>query len=637
MAVFRLSRARIAFLHDVAMAAIAFVASLYLRMGDSFFDLPADAVALWTATFSAVAAAVFASTRLYGGVWRYASLDDMTAIARAVTLASLIYLVLLFFITRLEQLPRSQLVINWFVLMAMLCGPRILYRVLKDRSTEAVLARDGTRRVPVLLVGAGDAAELFIQATRQRPAASYRVVGILDETGSRVGRAIRGVRVLGTIDDASAALDALARRGHSPQRIILAGETPDGAHVRRLLSLSEQRGMTLARLPSLTDFRSGLDDGIAMRPIAIEDLLGRPQTVLDRAGMKALLAGKRIMVTGAGGTIGAELARQIAAFGPAHLALLDYGEFNLYSIDLEIGERAPALERSAVLCDVRDRERLTRAIALARPQLVFHAAALKHVPMVEAHPAEGVLTNAIGTRNVADACRAGGVEAMVLISTDKAVNPTNVMGATKRVAEAYCQALDVAQHGAGTRFATVRFGNVLGSTGSVVPLFQRQIAQGGPVTVTHADITRYFMTTREAVELVLQATVLATRGDAESGKILVLDMGEPVRIADLARQMIRLSGLQPGTDIEIRFTGLRPGEKLHEELLHEAEHAVPTGTSGIMLAAPRAADLAILGRAFDEMAEAAATGHAERAVQILTRLVPEARLDGATSRPAAAR
>ncbi|MBM3541170.1 MAG: polysaccharide biosynthesis protein, partial [Alphaproteobacteria bacterium] len=496
------------------MAAIAFVASLYLRMGDSFFDLSADAVALWTATFTAVAAAVFASTRLYGGVWRYASLDDMTTIARAVTLASLIYLVLLFFITRLEQLPRSQLVINWFVLMAMLCGPRILYRVLKDRSTEAVLARDGTRRVPVLLVGAGDAAELFIQATRQRPAADYRVVGILDETGSRVGRAIRGVRVLGTIDDASSALDALARRGQSPQRIILTGETPDGAHVRRLLSLSEQRGMTLARLPSLTDFRTGLDDGIAMRPIAIEDLLGRPQTVLDRAGMKALLAGKRIMVTGAGGTIGAELARQIAAFGPAHLALLDYGEFNLYSIDLEIGERAPALERNAILCDVRDKERLTRTISLARPQLVFHAAALKHVPMVEAHPAEGVLTNAIGTRNVADACRAGGVEAMVLISTDKAVNPTNVMGATKRAAEAYCQALDVTQHGVGTRFATVRFGNVLGSTGSVVPLFQRQIAQGGPVTVTHPDITRYFMTTREAVELVLQATVLATRGDA---------------------------------------------------------------------------------------------------------------------------
>jgi O-antigen biosynthesis protein WbqV len=462
-------------------------------------------------------------------------------------------------------------------------------------------------------------------------------VGILDEKGSRVGRAIRGVRVLGTIDDAEAVLDTLAKRDQAPQRMILAGEVPDGAHVRRLLALSEERGMTLARLPSMTDFRAHMDDGIAMRPIAIEDLLGRPQTVLDRAGMQALLSDKRVMVTGAGGTIGSELARQIAAFGPAHLTLLDYGEFNLYSIDLEIGERSPHVARSAVLCDVRDKERLARAIAAERPQLVFHAAALKHVPMMEAHPAEGVLTNAIGTRNVADACRAGGVESMVLISTDKAVNPTNVMGATKRLAEAYCQALDVSQRGTGPRFATVRFGNVLGSTGSVVPLFQRQIAQGGPVTVTHPDITRYFMTTREAVELVLQATVLATRGDAESGKILVLDMGEPVRIADLAKQMIRLSGLQPDVDIEIRYTGLRPGEKLHEELLHEAEHAVPTGTNGIMLVAPRAADLAILGRAFDELAEAATSGHAERAAQILARLVPEARLDAAVGRSAAAR
>ena len=637
MAFIRLSRARIAFLHDLIMTGVAFVASLYLRMGDSFFDLPRESIAIWTTIFVSVAAAVFASMRLYRGVWRYASLDDTIAIAKAVGLASLVYLPLVFFLTRLDQLPRSHIVINAFVLMALLSGPRILYRVLKDRSVEAVLARDGYRRVPVLLVGASDAAELFIQATRQRPAAGYRVVGILDEKGTRVDRAIRGVRVLGTLDQAREVIDRLSRDGMAPRRLILAGDGIDGAQVRQLLELAEASGMSLARLPNLTDFKSELGDEIAMRPIAIEDLLGRPQTVLDRVGMRALIAGRRIMVTGAGGTIGSELARQIADFAPSHLTLLDYGEFNLYTIDLEIGERQPNLPRSVVLCDVRDKDRLARAVAAQTPQLIFHAAALKHVPMVEAHPVEGVLTNVMGTRNLADACRATGVEAMVLISTDKAVNPTNVMGATKRVAEAYCQALDLSAQGRGARFVTVRFGNVLGSTGSVVPLFQRQIASRGPVTVTHPDVTRYFMTTREAVELVLQATVLGTRSGAESGKIFVLDMGEPVRIADLAKQMIRLSGLQPGTDIEIRYTGLRPGEKLHEELFHAAEHAVPTELGGIFLAAPRAADVAILARALDELGEAASAGHAERAVAVLARLVPEARLDGAAARPAAAR
>lgn len=629
MALLRLTRARIAFLHDVVMAAVAFLISLYLRLGDDILDYPSDELFLWTSLFTAVAAAVFASMRLYRGIWRYASLADMVAITKAVAVASLIFLPLMFLLTRLQGLPRSVVIINGFVLIGALGGPRILYRIFKDRSVDAVLSRDGHRRVPVLLVGAGDGAELFIRATRQRPAAGYGVVGIIDDKGGRIGRNIHGVDVMGGLDEIGPIVERLSRRGRQPERIVITTEALPGSTIAKLLDFADAHGMSLSRLPKITDFRRSTGDELTVQPIAIEDLLGRPQAVLDRDGMRALIAGKRVLVTGAGGTIGSELVRQIADFEPAHLTLLDYGEYNLYTIDLEIGERWPALSRNAVLCDVRDGARVMATMTRDAPDLVFHAAALKHVPVVETHPHEGILTNVVGTRNVADAGRAVGVRAVVLISTDKAVNPTSIMGSTKRVAESYCQALDISEmtRGGQTRFFTVRFGNVLGSTGSVVPLFQRQLAAGGPLTVTHPDVTRYFMTTREAVELVLQATALGLADDGDHGKIFVLDMGEPVRIADLAKQMIRLSGLQPGVDVKIEFVGLRPGEKLHEELFHAAEQTVPTVRSGILLAAPRAVDAAFLARAIEELADAAAAGRINQITAILRRLIPEAHLD----------
>jgi O-antigen biosynthesis protein WbqV len=392
-----------------------------------------------------------------------------------------------------------------------------------------------------------------------------------------------------------------------------------------MLELAESYGVTLSRLPKLTDFKSGADDRLDLKPVAIEDLLGRPQTVLDRASMQALVQGKRVLVTGAGGSIGSELTRQIAAFEPSRLALLDSSEFHLYEIDLEIRERHPRLDRRAILADVRDGDRVRRIVAEETPELVFHAAALKHVPMVEAHPDEGFLTNVVGTRTVADACRAHGVQAMVLISTDKAVNPSSVMGATKRIAETYCQALDIleSRRRDGMRFVTVRFGNVLGSTGSVVPLFQRQLAAGGPLTVTHPEMKRFFMTVREAVELVLEATVLGLRDRDDEGKLYVLDMGEPVRILDLARQMILLASLRPEVDIKIEITGPRPGEKLFEEILHDSEPPVPTTYAGILLAAPRTADHAILARAIDEIAMHAHSGDKHETVAQIARLVPE--------------
>lgn len=619
-------RARIAFAHDIIVAAISFVAALYLRVGGDLDYFSADFVVLATAIYTVIAATVFWSMRLYAGVWRYASLEDLVAIIRAGTIVVLVFLAAMFLVSRLEFIPRSTLPINWLVLLALLGGPRFLYRLFKDRRANDAAERDGERRIPVLLIGAGDSAELFIRAINRARQSAWHAVGLIDEKGRRVGHNIHGVQVLGDIGDIASIVSRLDREGRRPQRLIVTKSRIEGDEIQRLLSISEELGIGLARMPQLDDFREDIDAAPEIRPLKIEDLLGRPQASLDRASMAALIGGRRVLVTGAGGTIGSELCRQIAAFKPATIVLLDNSEYQLYSIDMEIGETAPDLLRRPILADVRDKDRIERIFAVERPELVFHAAALKHVPMVELHPDEGALTNVAGTRVVADACRAHDVRAMVLISTDKAVNPSSIMGATKRVAESYCQALDLAETADGaerTRFVTVRFGNVLGSTGSVVPLFQRQLAAGGPLTVTHPDMTRYFMTVREAVELVLQASVQGVADNTDQGKIFVLDMGEPVKIIDLARQIILLAGLQPDIDIAIEITGPRPGEKLFEEILHASEELVPTPHPGILLAAPRANDITLLGRAIDELTAAAHEGQADETRAIVQRLVPE--------------
>jgi FlaA1/EpsC-like NDP-sugar epimerase len=632
----RLTRPTVAFSHDVVMAALSFVVSLYLRVGD-FSMYSASFLIAATALFSGIAGVVFWRLDIHRGIWRYASLNDLITIARAATLVILLFLAAMFLTTRLDDLPRSLVFINWFVLMILLAAPRILYRRLKDGRLTFTFDSTAKSRVPVLLAGAGDVAEVFIEATQRRGSAEYHVVGIVDDSPGRIGRFIGSVEVLGALDDLPAVVERLKSSGKAPQRLVVTKATITGNNLAKLVDTADQLGLNVARLPRLTELRTAATTDIDVRPIAIEDLLGRPQTVLDRAAMKALIAGRRVLVTGAGGTIGGELVRQIADLAPARIALLDNSEFNLYSIDLELGERQPGIERTAILADVRDGERMASLIAAERPAIVFHAAALKHVPMVEAHPSEGILTNIIGTRHIADACRQSGVETMVLISTDKAVNPTSVMGASKRLAESWCQALDLEgrAHGNSTRFVTVRFGNVLGSTGSVVPLFQRQLAQGGPLTVTHPDITRYFMTVREAVELVLQASALGAGGQ-DGGGIYVLDMGEPVKIVDLARRMIRLAGLRPDRDVKIAFTGLRPGEKLNEELFHSAEPLQPTAMNGILLAAPRVVDRAFLAKAIDELAAAARADDMATTLRLIRRLVPEfygAEAEAPTARP----
>lgn len=611
-------------LHDIVMAAASFMLALGLRYW--LADIPWSPDESWEGmlVFTAVAAVVFRYAGLYRGIWHFASLRDMLAILRGTILSLLIFLPLLFFVTRLESYPRSALVLQFFILVALLAGPRLLYRAWKEGGLVRALKRGDDDRVPVLLLGSGQAADAFIREMEHRDAA-YRIVGIVDDSERRHGRDLRGVRVLGSLADLPAIVRQL-READRPRRVIVTDDRFSGRAMRDLVETAAQLAITVARLPRLTEFRKEGEGPQDVQPIAVEDLLGRPQRVLDRAAVARLIGGRRVLITGAGGTIGSELVRQVAALGPARIVLFEQSEHALYQIDMELAERMPAVPRIAHLGDVRNPEAVDQAFAQHRPDIVLHAAAYKHVPLVEANIGEGVLTNAVGTQIVANACRRHHVAVMVMISTDKAVNPTNVMGATKRVAEMVCQSLDIdraAGDNASTRFVTVRFGNVLGSSGSVVPLFQRQLAQGGPLTVTHPDVTRFFMTTREAVELILQAAAMPREVLHAEGKIFVLDMGDPVRIQDLARQMIRLAGKQPDKDVKIAFTGLRPGEKLYEEVLHQDESLVKTPEEGVLLAAPRVIDRAELEQMLVRLSAAAASRDNAAILALLKSLVPE--------------
>jgi len=562
--------------------------------------------------------------RLSFQYWRFAGLDDLLTVGAASLGGALLFSAVL--VLAGDPLPSPAFpVIHALTLLALLGAPRVAYRRLVTRGRGAESAARS-----ILLVGSGEDAEIFLRALANDRRQSLRVEGLLAIGSRQTGRRIQGQPILGSTREAALVLDRLAAENRLPDMLVIA--TPDlaGPTLAGLIAQAERFGLAVRRAPRPTALGpAGPTARLELRPVAIEDLLNRPQVPLDRDGMARLIQSRRVIVTGAGGTIGSELARQVAAFAPETLILLDNGEYALWQIELELAETHPQVRRHALIADVRDEARVRAVFEELRPELVFHAAALKHVPIVEDNPLEGLLTNAAGTRHVADAARAVGAMAMVLISTDKAVNPMSVMGASKRLAEMYCQGLDIAarQSSHGMRCITVRFGNVLGSTGSVVPLFQRQLARGGPLTVTHPDMRRYFMTVREAVGLVIQASVLGV-GDAvlpasREGGIFVLDMGEPVKIVDLARQIVRLAGLRPDIDVEIRFTGLRPGEKLHEELFHGQEPPVPTGHAGLLMAAPRTADPAIVGRAIDEIAAACRCGQARGALTLLGRMVPE--------------
>lgn len=621
-------RGQVAFAHDIIMAGLSFIVAMYLRVGATDYIISTELLLEGAVAMALIGGIIFWLSGLYRGVWRYASMDDLMAITRASTIAMLLFLVVMFVWSRMDDVPRSVPFINWLVLMAMLGGPRFIYRFWKDQRIDLSLVGNSTR-VPVLVIGASDGADQFLRGLRQSGGGGYTVVGILSENPERVGRTIRGIDVIGTVDDLEKTFVNLKSKGLAPQRLILSKDEIKGAPVRDLLERAAALGITLARIPRLTDFQNpDHNDEMEIKPVAIEDLLGRPQTPLNRDAMKSLISNKKVVVTGAGGSIGAELTRQVAAFSPKSLSLIENNEFALYTIDQEIAGTQPDLKRRAIIVDVRDRDRIFNTIDELKPDLVFHAAALKHVPLVEDNPAEGARTNIAGTINVADACAKSNVNMMVQISTDKAINPTSIMGATKRAAEMYCQALDLASDGKGCRYVTVRFGNVLGSTGSVVPLFQRQLESGGPLTVTHPDMTRYFMTIREAVELVLEASVVGIEGDKTEGRIFVLDMGEPIKIIDLARQMIRLSGKEPDRDITIEFTGMRPGEKLFEEVFHDGETTVETAHDGLLLAAPRIVAIEALNRQLAPLLKAAVAGDNANVRRLMRDIIPEYSNDG---------
>ena len=590
--------------------------------------------------------------------WRFAGIEDLVNLV-ASSIGSAALFALLLTVSGFPLPTPTFPVVHALVLIVALGAPRVMYRLQMARRR----SRDGTDgQTAVLLVGAGDGADLFLRALEfGHGRASYRVLGLLSLRQGQTGRRIHGQAILGDVGQTAAVLARLRAEGRLPAALVVTQPDLAGPVLADLLAQADAEGVPVRRVPRPTALQSAQGaDVLELAPVAIEDLLNRPQVPLDRDGMAALVRGRRVLVTGAGGTIGSELARQCAALAPGELMLLDNGEFALWSIAQELAELHPGGPRRTCIADVRDHIRIGAVFAEFRPDLVFHAAALKHVPMGEENPAEDLLTNTLGTRHVADAAQAAGARAMVLISTDKAVNPSSVMGASKRLAEMYCQALDMAAAGQGTgqgagqgarqkgvamRCVTVRFGNVLGSTGSVVPLFRRQLERGGPLTVTHPDMRRYFMTVREAVGLVLQASVIGVSGAGSAGMgrggIFVLDMGAPVRIVDLARQMIRLAGLQPAEDgdapadalavppgdvpgrIRICFTGLRPGEKLYEELFHGSEPPVPTGHPGLLMATPRTTDAGAVGAAIERIGAACRAGDEAAALALLARMVPE--------------
>ncbi|WP_457668862.1 polysaccharide biosynthesis protein [Thiolapillus sp.] len=601
----RLLNRGMAFLHDLLMIPLAWLGAYILR-----FNLEAVPDWFWQQALNSlllvmpVQAAVFWVFGLYRGVWRFASLPDMIRIGKAVLSGLLIITLLLWLMRDFNGIPRSVPVLYGILLMIFLSLPRMVYRFIKDQGARSKSAQR------VLVVGAGSAGEMLVRDLLRDPERAYLPLAFVDDDANKRGREIHGVRVMGNCDK----LPRIARK-LAADLIMLAVPSADKDQMQRMIASVEETGLPFRTVPPMKELMSGNVRVDQLREVMIEDLLGREPVALDWQAIEDGLSGRSVLITGAGGSIGSELCRQLAGLSPEKLILVENSEYNLFCMERELGESFPQLEMHSHLADVTEKPVLDRIFNRYRPQVVFHAAAYKHVPLLEEQIREAMRNNLLGTRNVALAADAHGAEEFVLISTDKAVNPANVMGASKRAAEIYCQNLN---DRSATNFITVRFGNVLGSTGSVVPLFKEQIEKGGPVSVTHPDMERYFMTTREACQLIMQASVLG-----EGGEIFVLDMGQPVRIQYLAEQLIRLSGKKPGEDIEIEYIGLRPGEKLYEELFHEQESLQPTAHEKILQARYRPVPWDELSR-FMEDAETACNAYDCRQLSdLLTRLVPE--------------
>jgi len=550
-------RSLAAFIHDVSVAALAWMLAFWLRFNFEVpleFERAALTAMIWLLPMFAVLFYLFG---LYRGLWRFASISDLHHLIAAVSVGALLTTAIIL-LWALPNIPRSVLILHPLLLATLMGGSRFAYRSWKEHR---IYGPAKFRGQPVLVIGSGDAADSLLREIGRN--GQWYAVAVIEDSPGKNGRQLRGLPIISPIGQIAVTATRLGA-----QHAIIAMPNARPGERRRAAELAAAAGLTVMTVPSYDDLLSGRLAISNIRKVELEDLLGRESVKLDDDGVLELLRRRVVLISGAGGSIGSELCRQIARFEPERLVLLDSSEFALYSIDQELRGSFPKLVLQCWAADVRDSERVAEILETEQPAVVFHAAAYKHVPLMEDVNAwQAVRTNALGTLNMAQEAQRAGVEKFVLISTDKAVNPTNVMGASKRLAERLCRA---AQADGGTKFVTVRFGNVLGSNGSVIPKFREQIAKGGPVTVTHPEIVRYFMTIPEAAQLVLQAGYMG-----QGGEIFVLDMGEPVKIVDLARDMIRLSGFSE-EDIRIEFSGLRPGEKLYEELLADDETTLPT-------------------------------------------------------------
>lgn len=554
---------------------------------------------------------------LYRGIWRFASMADLVRIIKAVFIGTALAALGIAFFTQLQHVPRSVFLLYGILLISFLGGARFLYRWTKHYLSDFSAAKR------VLVIGGGQAGEGLIRDLLREINPNYFPVAILDDDRHKQGLEIHGVRVAGKIRDLLAVVEQ-----YQVELIFIAVPSASSSTMRRIVNLCEQTKLPFRTLPGLKDLAAGNININTLRQVSIEDLLGREPVNLDRDAIEKNIVGKKILVSGGGGSIGSELCRQIAKLNPAALIILENSEFNLYTIDLEIKKKFKDLSLHSCLVDVTDRSAVRMALNKYQPDIIFHAAAYKHVPLLENQLRTAVRNNILGTWILAEEATIAGVKQFTLISTDKAVNPANIMGASKRAAEIICQnfkkkfaptprILEFNNGFSNTHFITVRFGNVLESAGSVIPLFRQQIANGGPVTVTHPNITRYFMTIPEATQLILQANVLG-----KGSEIFVLDMGEPIKISYLAEQMIRLSGLTE-KDIAITYTGLRPGEKLYEELFHESENLISTEHEKILQAQYRSWDFELLAKIIGEMFVACETNDESALKKLLIQLVPE--------------
>lgn len=554
----------------------------------------------------------FAFFRIYKGMWRYTSLVDLVNVVKAVLTSSALIILGVLMIHRFEGYPRSVFIIDGCLTLLAIGGIRAAIRVYFARRSGMdifpSLHNNRSKEKRLLILGAGDAGEKILREIQDNPRLKFDPVGFLDDDPGKQRKTIHGVPVLGTIND-------IESHAASFDEILISIPSCKGDEMRRIVDLCERTGKRYRTMPSIGELIDGRVSVKAIRDVRLEDLLGREEVQLDYDEIKQYLHQKRILVTGAGGSIGRELVRQISRFHPQALALMDVSEFNLFMVEAECQQRFGYVNTLSFLADIRERKVVSHVFKEFSPQVVFHAAAYKHVPVQELNPWEAVSNNVSGSRNILEASHDAGVERFVLVSTDKAVRPTNVMGATKRIGEMIMECMN---GNSSTLFMAVRFGNVIGSSGSAIPLFQEQIARGGPVTVTHPEVTRYFMSIPEAAQLILQAGAMG-----EGGEIFILDMGNPIRILDVARDLIRLHGFEPDRDIPIQFIGLRPGEKLYEELIPEGEGIVTTKHDKILVLRGNSCDSKVLNARVDELLAIAGTYDAVTIKKKLQEIVPE--------------